>query len=45
MVLSPSDPTGAVRIRAAKASRDGKTVAFTTGMVDVSDLLIVEGLK
>lgn len=45
MELAPPDPTGAVRIRAAKASRDGKTVAFTTGLVDVSDLLIAEGLK
>lgn len=44
-LLSLPDLTGAVRIRAVKASRDGKTVAFTTGLVDVSDLLIVEGLK
>jgi dipeptidyl aminopeptidase/acylaminoacyl peptidase len=44
-VLAPADTTGAVRIRAAKASRDGRTVAFTTGMVDVSDLLVAEGLR
>ncbi|MDE3245829.1 MAG: serine/threonine-protein kinase, partial [Acidobacteriota bacterium] len=45
MTLSPPNSTGAVRIRAAKASLDGKTVAFTTGLLDVSDLLILEGLK
>ncbi|MBK8725501.1 MAG: serine/threonine-protein kinase [Holophagaceae bacterium] len=45
MTLAPPDPTGAVRIRAAKATLDGRTVAFTTGLVDVSDLLVVDGLK
>ncbi|MBL0209984.1 MAG: protein kinase [Holophagaceae bacterium] len=43
--LGPPESTGAVRIRSAKASRDGKTLAFTTGLVDVSDLLVIEGLK
>lgn len=28
-----------------KASRDGRTVALTSGVLDVSDLLILEGLK
>ncbi len=43
--LAAPDPGGAVRIRAARATPDGRTVAFTTGMVDVSDLLVAEGLK
>jgi hypothetical protein len=45
MTLNPPDPGGAVRIRAARASADGRTVAFTTGLVDVSDLLVADGLK
>jgi len=45
MTLAPPDPSGAVRIRAARASADGRTVAFTTGLVDVSDLLVADGLK
>jgi hypothetical protein len=45
LTLTPPDPSGAVRIRAARASTDGRTVAFTTGLVDVSDLLVAEGLK